>query len=149
MQTAPDGIPAVYKYIGLLEEITAICRWLRWFAVLWLSQQIGFERIINMKNGLSWLLILLNAIGCLCLAYSSYLFLSGSTIVDAPDAMLPMERWERGGWLLTIGMIPLIITNIFGYGYIQFGNKKNRLLIFIPSVICIILVACFWMKSIR
>lgn len=109
----------------------------------------SIERIINMKKGLSWLLILLNAIGCLCLAYSSYLFLSGSTIVDAPDAMLPMERWERGGCLLTIGMIPLIITNIFGYGYIQFGNKKNRLLIFIPSVICIILVACFWMKSIR
>ena len=102
-----------------------------------------------MKNRLSWLLVLLNAIGCLCLAYSSYLFLSGSTIVDAPDAMLPMERWERGGWLLTIGMIPLIITIIFGYGYIQFGNKKNRLLIFIPSVICIILVACFWVKGIR
>jgi len=109
----------------------------------------GFERIINMKNVLSWLLILLNAIGCLCLAYSSYLFLSGSTIVDAPDAMLPMERWDRGGWLLTIGMIPLIITNIFSYGYIQFGNKKNRLLIFIPSVICIILVACYWVKGIR
>jgi hypothetical protein len=113
------------------------------------SAKSGFERIINMKNRLSWLLILLNAIGCLCLAYSSYLFLSGSTIVDAPDAMLPMERWEIGGWLLTIGMIPLIITNIFGYGYIQFGNKKNRLLIFIPSVICIILVACFWVKGIR
>ncbi len=102
-----------------------------------------------MKNALSWLLILLNPIGCLCLTYSSYLFLFGGTIVDAPNAMLPMERWERGGWLLTIGMIPLIITNIFGYRYIQFGNKKNRLLIFIPSVICIILVACFWVKGIR
>lgn len=101
-----------------------------------------------MKNTLSWLLILLNVIGCLCLDYSSYLFLSGSTIVDAPYAMLPMVRGERGGWLLTIGMIPLIIANLLGYGYIQFGNKKNRLLIFIPSVICIILVACFWVKGI-
>ncbi len=97
-----------------------------------------------MKNALSWLLILLNVIGCLCLTYSIYLFLFGSTIVDAPNVMFSMERWERGGWLLTIGMIPLIIANILGYGYIQFGNKKNRLLIFIPSVICIILVACFW-----
>lgn len=33
-----------------------------------------------------------------------------STIVDASYAMLPMVRWERGGWLLTIGMIPLIIS---------------------------------------
>ncbi|WP_028243737.1 hypothetical protein [Pseudobutyrivibrio ruminis] len=76
------------------------------------------------------------------------MFLFGGTIVDAPDAMLPMERCVRGGWLLTIGMIPIIIANILGYGYIQFVNKKNRLLIFIPSIICIILVACFWVKEI-
>ena len=51
-----------------------------------------------MKNGLSWLLILLNAIGCLCLAYSSYLFLSGSTIVDGskePNMKKASEKLRR------------------------------------------------------
>ena len=100
-----------------------------------------------MKNISSWLLILLNAVGCLYLVYCGYLFLSGSTVVDASDAMLPMERWERGGWLLTIGTIPLIIANVLGYEFIQYGSKKYRRFIFIPSVICIILVACFWMKG--
>jgi len=61
--------------------------------------------------------------------------------------MLPMERWERGGWALTIGTVPLIIANVLGYFFIQLGNKKSRLIIFIPSIICIGLVACYWIKS--
>ena len=45
-----------------------------------------------MKKVVTGLLILLNICGCLCLAYFGYLFVSGSAIVDAPDAMIPMER---------------------------------------------------------
>lgn len=100
-----------------------------------------------MKRVFTWLLILLNICGCLCLTYFGFLFVSGNTIVDAPDAMLPMERWERGGFALTIGTIPLIIANALGYAFIQCGNKKSRLLIFIPSIVCIGLVACYWIKS--
>ena len=77
-----------------------------------------------MKKVVTGLLILLNICGCLCLAYFGYLFVSGSAIVDAPDAMIPMERWERGGLALTIGAIPLIITNTLGYVMLPGGNKN-------------------------
>lgn len=100
-----------------------------------------------MKKVVTGLLILLNICGCLCLAYFGYLFVSGSAIVDAPDAMIPMERWERGGLALTIGAIPLIITNTLGYVMLSCGNKKSRLLLFIPSIVCIGLAACYWIKS--
>ena len=72
-----------------------------------------------MKKVVTGLLILLNICGCLCLAYFGYLFVSGSAIVDAPDAMIPMERWKQ----------------------------KSRLLLFIPSIACIGVAACYWIKS--
>ncbi len=100
-----------------------------------------------MKKIVSWLVITLNICACFCLIYFGCLFVSGSTVVDYPDAMLPMERWDRGGWALTIGLIPLIIANVLGYNFIQFGNRKKRLLIFIPSIVCVVLVACYWIKS--
>lgn len=100
-----------------------------------------------MKRVFFWLLILLNICGCLCLTYFGYLFVSDSTIVDAPDAMIPMERWDRGGFVLTIGTIPLIVANALGYTCIPFKNNKKRMLFFIPSIVCIVLVVCYWIKS--
>ena len=100
-----------------------------------------------MKKVVTCLLIIMNVCACVCLAYFGYIFVSGSTIVDNPEAMLPMERWDLGGWALTIGTVPLIIANVLGYFFIQLGNKKSRLIIFIPSIICIGLVACYWIKS--
>jgi len=100
-----------------------------------------------MKKVISCLLIVLNVCACLCLVYFGWLFVSGSTVVDYPDAMLPVERWDRGGWALTMGTVPLLIANGLGYFFIRLGNRKSRLLIFIPSIICIALVACYWIKS--
>lgn len=100
-----------------------------------------------MKRVFTWMLVLINICGCLCLVYFGYLFVSGNTTVDAPDAMLPMERWERGGLVLTIGMVPLIIANALGYNFFQSGSKKSRLFMFIPSIVCIGLVVCYWIKS--
>lgn len=100
-----------------------------------------------MKRACTFLVLLLNICGCLCLIYFGCLFVSGSTIVDAPNAMLPMERWERGGLALTIGTVPLIVANALGYACVPCGNKKSRLLLFIPAVVCIGLVACYWIKS--
>ncbi len=100
-----------------------------------------------MKKAITCLLIILNICACLCLIYFGCLFVSGSTIVDYPEAMLPMERWDRGGWALTIGTVPLIIANVLGYFFIQLGNKKSRLLIFVPSIVCIGLVVCYLIKS--
>lgn len=55
------------------------------------------------KKRTTWILIICNAFWLLWLMYWSYLFISGSPVVDNPDAMLPLERWDRGGWMLTIG----------------------------------------------
>lgn len=99
------------------------------------------------KKRTTWILIICNAFWLLWLMYWSYLFISGSPVVDNPDAMLPLERWDRGGWMLTIGVIPLIIVNSLGYVYIQLGTKKSRLLLFIPSIVCVGLVVCYWFKS--
>lgn len=93
------------------------------------------------------LLVLVNLCGCLCLVYFGASFISGSVIIDFPAAMLPMERWERGGLALTAGALPLIIANTLGYVFLPFGDKKSRLLIFIPSIVCIALVICYWAKS--
>ena len=100
-----------------------------------------------MKSIVTWCLVFLNVCACLCLIYFGYLYISGSTVVDAPDAMIPMERWDRGGAALTIGTIPLIIANSLGYAFIQLGNKKSRLIVFIPSIVCIGLVVSYLMKS--
>ncbi len=100
-----------------------------------------------MEKAISVILILVNLVGMICLVYYGRLFLSGNTIVDAPDAMLPMSRWDRGGISLTLGFIPLLIANILGHIFIQMGSKKSRLIIFIPSIICFGLVVAYWMKS--
>ena len=100
-----------------------------------------------MKKVISLLLIILNICGCLCLIYFGCLFVSGSTAVDYPDAMLQLERWDRGGRALTIGLIPLVIANVTGYLFIRTKSKKTRLLIFIPSIVCVVLVACYLIKS--
>lgn len=112
-----------------------------------LLTQNTFPEDSDVKKVSEWLLILVNICACFCLVYFGYLFLSGNTTVDYPDAMLPMERWERGGSALTIGMIPLMTVNTAAYKLIQTGTKKSRLPFFIPSVVCIGLVACYWIKS--
>ena len=100
-----------------------------------------------MEKASTWFFIALNVCAVFCLIYFGFLFVSGSTAVDYPDAMLPLERWDRGGWALTIGTIPLIIANTLGYFFIQLGSRRSRSLIFVPSVVCIVLVAWYLIKS--
>ncbi len=100
-----------------------------------------------MRKIMNGLVISINLFGIICLIYYGSLFLSGSTIVDMPDAMLPMERWDRGGMALTIGLLPMILANTLGYEVIQLGDRKSRLVLFIPSIICGGLVVAYWGKD--
>lgn len=87
----------------------------------------------------------INAIGVICLIYFAILYLSHSTYIVNPNAMLPMENWERAGMMLTIGVIPMFIANILGFLYIL--KEKNifmRLLFFIPSLLEIGFVVHYW-----
>ena len=69
------------------------------------------------------LIIILNAIGVLCLLYFGYLYLSHDTFVPNPEAMLPMERWDGAGWALTLGLLPLFIPSALGF--IAFRDRRT------------------------
>ncbi len=93
------------------------------------------------------LIIILNTIGVLCLLYFGYLYLSHDTFVPNPEAMLPMERWDGGGWVLTIGLLPLFIANALGF--IAFRDRRTaaRFLWFVPGIVCLVLVISYWICS--
>jgi hypothetical protein len=93
------------------------------------------------------LIIILNTIGVLCLLYFGYLYLSHDTFVPNPEAMLPMERWDGGGWVLTIGLLPLFIANALGF--IAFRDRRTaaRFLWFVPGIVCLVLVISYWIYS--
>lgn len=98
-----------------------------------------------MKNKiLSICVSVLNIIGIICLIYFAILYFSHNTYIVNPNAMLPMEKWERAGILLTIGVIPMLIANLLGFLFIiKNKNMLIRLLFFLPSIIDISIVIHF------
>lgn len=95
-----------------------------------------------------WISIL-NIIGIICLIYCAALYLSHDTYVVNSDAMLPMMNWERGGMMLTMGVMPMLIANTLGFLFILKKGTSiiKRLLFFIPSILEVILVLHFWISS--
>ena len=98
---------------------------------------------------LSICISVLNAIGIVCLFYCAALYLSHDTYVVNPDAMLPMTNWERGGMMLTMGVMPMLIANTLGFLFILKKGTSiiKRLLFFIPSILEVILVLHCWISS--
>ena len=98
---------------------------------------------------LSICISVLNAIGIVCLFYCAALYLSHDTYVVNPDAMLPMTNWERGGMMLTMGVMPMLIANTLGFLFILKKGTSiiKRLLFFIPSILEVILVLHYWISS--
>ncbi len=91
--------------------------------------------------------IILNILGVICLVFFGALFISHNTTVPNPDAMLPTQRWDEAGMALTVGLLPLIIANVMGCLFVKLKSDKLRFLFFIPSVVCIVLVAVYWVIS--
>ena len=98
---------------------------------------------------LSICISVLNAIGIVCLIYCAALYLSHDTYVVNPDAMLPMMNWERGGMMLTMGVMPMLIANTLGFLFVLKKGTSiiKRLLFFIPSILEVILVLHYWISS--
>ena len=98
---------------------------------------------------LSIFILIINFIGFLCLIYFAIPYLTHDTTVDYPDAMLPLEAWDRAGMALTVGFIPLLIANAFAFVHVAKERIKVplRLLYFIPSLVCICLVVSYWIIS--
>lgn len=101
-----------------------------------------------MSRVFSVAIVIINIIGIICLVYFSVPYITHSTVVKNPDAMLPVEAWDAAGMTLTIGLIPLIIANVLGFIFVKFRSKSVRLLWFAPGVICFALVASYWLSSI-
>ena len=98
---------------------------------------------------LSIIILIMNIVGLLCLIYFAIPYLTHNTTVYYPDAMLPLEAWDRAGLTLTVGFIPLLIANILAFIYVAKESIKLplRLLYFIPSLICICLVISYWIAA--
>lgn len=91
-----------------------------------------------MKNKiLKGLIIVINIIGIICLIYFMIPYIRHDMSIPNPDAMLASYSWDTSGFILTIGLIPLIIANTLAFIFVK---TKIRVLYFIPSIVCLIIV---------
>ena len=96
---------------------------------------------------LSLLIIIINVIGVICLFYYAVPCLIHDTTVVNPNAMLPSESWDRAGMILTFGFIPLLVANVLNFLFVEIKQKLVRLLLFIPSVVCFVIVVSYWITA--
>lgn len=90
-----------------------------------------------MKKNYKKIIIIINIIGVLCLIYFAIPYLRHDMSIPNPNAMLASYSWDTSGFILTIGLIPLLIANFIAYKKI---NIKFKLLFFLPSLICLLIV---------
>lgn len=96
---------------------------------------------MSKRTPFSVFLILLNLAVVCCLIYLAVPYLAHDTTVNNPDAMLPMENWDGSGFLMILGLPPMLTANICGYLFALKKEKKlQRLLFFLPGIAELILV---------
>ena len=103
--------------------------------------------IMRERKTLSLLINIINIIGIICLIYFAIPYVTHDTTITNPDAMIPFEEWDRAGVILTLGFIPLLIANIFNFIFVKLKQKYVRVLFFVPSVICFLIVISYWITS--
>lgn len=94
------------------------------------------------------IIVIINIIKVICLIYFAIPYLTHDTTITNPEAMLVIPAWDEAGLILTLGLLPLIISNTTIF--IIFKEKIKmplRLLFFIPSFICLCLVISYWIYS--
>jgi len=103
---------------------------------------------MKINKVLSIAVTVINIIGVLCLIYCAIPYVTHDTVVRNPDAMIPAEAWDAAEMAMTIGLIPLVQVNFLGFMLVKCKKKPARFLWFIPSVVCLALVASYWIGSI-
>ena len=83
------------------------------------------------------LIVVINIIGILCLIYFIIPYVRHDMSIPNPSAMLASYSWDTSGFILTLGLIPLIIVNTLAFIFVK---TKLRILYFIPSIVCLIIV---------
>lgn len=101
------------------------------------------------KKAIVLFVVLLNLAGIASLVYFAVPFLTHDTTVRNPDAMIPFQTWEASGWVLTLGILPMLVANALGYWLLKSekGKQKRFLLCFLPAVLCAALAAVYWIGS--
>lgn len=87
-------------------------------------------------------------IGIICLVYFAIPFLRHDMSIANRNAMISTYSWDTCGFILTLGLIPLLIINILAFKKIDIKNKRLKLLFFIPSLLCLLLVISYIFMSI-
>lgn len=95
----------------------------------------------------SLLILYINIVGMICLIYFASFYFTHNTEIPNPDAMLAAERWDLAGMALTIGIIPLFIVNLLGFLFVKVKRHRVQFLFFFPSIICVAIVAHYWMNG--
>lgn len=93
------------------------------------------------------LIIIINVIGTICLAYFAALYLIHDIRIAYTDSMLPAENWDRAGMILTFGFLPLLGANTLSALFIKVKQKFVKFLFFVPSVVCIITAINYLISS--
>ena len=86
------------------------------------------------------IVIIINIIALICLIYLAIPYIKHDTTINNPTAMITAESWDMSGFLLTIGLLPLIGANLCAFKFIDLKSKIIKLLFFIPSIICLLIV---------
>ncbi len=84
--------------------------------------------------------IILNIIGIGCLIYFMIPYLRHDMSIPNPNSMLSSYSWDSSGFILLLGFIPLLIANVLAYIFINLKSRFLKLLFFIPSLVCLIIV---------
>lgn len=71
--------------------------------------------VITKRKALEILLIVLNIIGIVLLVNFAIPYITYNTTILNPNAILPLEAWDRAEMLLTLGFIPLLAINILSF----------------------------------
>ncbi len=99
------------------------------------------------KKALSLSIVVINVIGVFCLIYFAIPYLTHDITIANPNAMLPAQAWDSAGMALTFGFIPLLIANVLSFLFVKAKQKFVRLLFFVPSIICFVIVISYWTTS--
>lgn len=95
----------------------------------------------------SALILAVNIFGIICLIHFAVPYLTHDITIEYPSSMLPAEAWDNAGMALTVGFLPLLAANSIGFVCIKAIHKAARFLFFIPSAVCFLIAAHYWLTA--
>ena len=90
-------------------------------------------------------IIALYIFGILCLLYFAIPYILHNINIFDITGAFSSNDWLGFGYALIILIIPLLIINLLTYIFVDLKNKKMKLLFFIPTVICLLCVAHYFL----